>query len=284
LKPPAKHIVVLGNSAKERVPQTMAAAIAVLEPLADITAIELNDDAALDTLQADLAFVFGGDGAILHAARRFGDNPIAICGVKLGKLGFLATLTDDHLEADLKAIVAGNYHIVSAMKLACTVERDGEVIHQSHAVNDAVVSRGALSRLISIDLLIDGEKVTTYNADGIIVSTPLGSTAHCLAAGGPILEPAFDAMVLAPICPHTLSNRPLAISAEREVQMCMNKRMAGTALTVDGQVYQNLESGDCVKLTRADTRFNLVRAEGHSYFETLREKLGWGGHVGPGTR
>ena len=277
---PLNKVIVVGNPNKARVPEVIEAAVAALKPAVEVVSIDLNGDAMLDGIEADLAFVFGGDGAILHAARRLGDNPMPVCGVKLGKLGFLATLTDENLEADLRAVAAGEYTVTSAMKLNCAVERNGEIVHRSSAVNDAVVSRGALSRLIPIDLLIDGEKVTTYNADGIIVSTPLGSTAHSLAAGGPILEPGFDAMVLTPICPHTLSNRPLAISAERQIRLCIVERPAGTALTVDGQIFQDLQNGDCVTVARSEARFNLVRATGHSYFRTLREKLGWSGHVG----
>ncbi|MFO7898741.1 MAG: hypothetical protein R6V58_06735, partial [Planctomycetota bacterium] len=158
--------------------------------------------------------------------------------------------------------------------------RDGEVMFTSRAANDAVISRGALSRIVPVDLLIDGEKVTTYNGDGFIVSTPLGSTAHSLSAGGPIVEPEIAAMILTPICPHTLSNRPLVVPGHRRIELVIGDGCQGMALTVDGQVFQTLEAGDVVSVTPAEQSLRLVRTAGYSFFRTIRDKLGWSGHLG----
>jgi NAD+ kinase len=274
------RIIVTGNAEKARVSETVDRAIPIIERHAEIAVVTLDNESPLDRYPADFALVFGGDGAILSAARRLNDNPVPICGIKLGRLGFLATLTDENLDADLSAVLRGGFTVTSAMTLDVTAHRDDGELLAARAVNDAVVSRSALSRLVPIDLLIDREQVTTYNGDGLIVSTPIGSTAHSLAAGGPIVEPTADAMILTPICPHTLSNRPLTVSPQRRIDLRMGEGSAGLALTVDGQTYQELQPGDTVTLERSDRRFRLVRAAGYSYFRILREKLGWSGHLG----
>jgi len=277
---PPQKVIVVGDATRTKVAETVGRALPVLREAAEVVAVDLDDSLQLESVQADLAFVFGGDGAILKAVRRLGANHVPICGVNLGKLGFLATLTDDHLDERLRAVLRGEYVITSAMTLDCSVRRGAAVIHESRAVNDAVISRGALSRIVPIDLLIDGGKVTTYNGDGMIVSTPLGSTAHSLSAGGPIIEPGVEAIILAPICPHTLSNRPLVVPADRRIELVVGDGPKGAALTVDGQVFQELSPGDVVAVARSEQRFDLVRASDYGYFRTLRDKLGWGGHLG----
>ena len=274
-----KRVIVVGDAAKARVSETVERALPVLRETAEVVAVELEGAQPLESTGADLALVFGGDGAILKAVRRLGENPPLVCGVNLGKLGFLATLTDDGLVPALRAVMSGKFQVVSAIMLSCSVVREGAEIHRSRAVNDAVVSRGALSRIVPIHLLIDGERVTTYNGDGLIVSTPLGSTAHCLSAGGPIVEPGIEVMILAPICPHTLSNRPLVVPAGRRIELEVGEGPGGIALTVDGQVFQELRAGDRVIVVKSRDRFRLVRASGHNYFRTLRDKLGWSGQL-----
>jgi len=280
MAPKPKKVIVIGEAAKPNVPEVPKSAVPTIEESATVVAVDLDGSQDLASVDADLAFVFGGDGAILKAVRRLGTNPVPVCGVNLGKLGFLATLTDKNLAGGLGSVLRGKFTVVSPIMLECSVRRDGKTIHRSRAVNDAVISRGALSRIIPVDLLIDGHPVTTYNGDGLIVSTPVGSTAHCLSAGGPIVEYGVEAMILIPICPHTLSNRPLVIPAERVVELEVGRGPRGVALTVDGQVFQELEPGDVVTATRSEHRFKLVLASGHNYFTTLREKLGWSGHLG----
>ncbi len=275
-----RRVMVIGDGAKPRVQETVERALPALRDVAEVVTIDLDESHNIENIKADLAFVFGGDGAILKAVRRLGANALPVCGVNLGKLGFLATLRDEDLPDDLRAVLRGNYAVTSAMMLDCTVQRNGRTVHASRAVNDAVISRGALSRVVPLDLLIDGDKVTTYNGDGIIVSTPLGSTAHSLSAGGPIVEPGVDAMILTPICPHTLSNRPLVVPADRRIELHVASGPKGVALTVDGQVFELLETGDTVAIVQSTRRFDLVRSLDYNYFVTLREKLGWGGHLG----
>jgi len=277
MAPAAKRVIVIGDSRKPRVPAVVGRALPILREAAEVVAVDLEASQGLESAAADIAFVFGGDGAILKAVRQLGRNHVPVCGVNLGKLGFLATLTDHNLAEDLRAILRGEFSVLSALMLDCSVCRDGSLIHRSSAVNDAVISRGALSRIIPIDLRIDGDRVSTYNGDGLIISTPLGSTAHSLSAGGPIVGPDVEAIIVTPICPHTLSNRPLVIPADSRVDMIIGDGPQGVALTVDGQVYQEVCRGDVITATRSDEQFRLVRCAGHNYYRTLREKLGWSG-------
>lgn len=275
-----RRVMVIGDGAKPRVRETVERALAALRDAADVVAVDLDESQDIASIKADLALVFGGDGAILKAVRRLDSNALPVCGVNLGKLGFLATLRDEDLTSSLRSVLRGDYTLTSAMMLDCMVQRGGKAVHESRAVNDAVISRGALSRIVPIHLLVNGNKISTYNGDGIIVSTPLGSTAHSLSAGGPIVEPGVDAMILTPICPHTLSNRPLVVPADRRIELRVASGPKGVALTVDGQVFEPLETGDVVTVARSTRRFDLVRSLNYDYFTTLREKLGWGGHLG----
>ncbi len=275
-----KKVIVTGDKTKPKVAETVERALPVLRETAEVEAVDLDEQLPLESVKADMVLVFGGDGAILKTVRRLGTSPMPVCGINLGKVGFLATLTDEDLPKKLRAVLHGEFTIASARMLGCSVRRNGVVIHQSHAVNDAVVSRGALSRIIPIHVLIDGEKITTYNGDGLIASTPLGSTAHSLSAGGPIVEPGAEVIILTPICPHPLSNRPLVLSSSRRIELEVGEGPEGVALTVDGQVFRELRGGDIVALVLSSQRFNLVRASDYNYFRTLREKLGWSGHLG----
>jgi len=272
-------VLITGDGAKPRVADAVRAALPAIRKMAKVVAVDMDESASLDKVRAEMALVFGGDGAILKAVRRLGDNNIPVCGVNLGKLGFLATLTDADSRKEIRAVLAGEYWVRTAMKLACVVRRRGRVIHRSVAVNDVVVSRGALSRIVQIDVLIDRYCVGAYNGDGLIVSTPLGSTAHSLSAGGPIVEPGLNSIILTPICPHTLSNRPICLSASRKIEMRLAGGPEGVALTVDGQVYIELERGDVATVSKASKPLRLVRAAGFNYYRTLHEKLGWSGRI-----
>lgn len=281
MPPKPKRVIVVGDAAKPKVAATVRRALPLLRRAARVVAVDLRGSEPLHSLPADLALVFGGDGAILKAVRRLRGNPVPVCGVNLGKLGFLATLTGRNLAPELRAVLHGEFVLAHGILLDCAVLRGNTLLHKSSAVNDAVVSRGALSRIVPVHLLIDGEEITTYNGDGLIISTPLGSTAHSLSAGGPLVEPTLEAMILTPICPHTLSNRPLVVPASRRIELRVGEGPEGVALTVDGQVFQELRAGDRVTVTRSKKRFGLVRTAGYNYFQTLREKLGWSGHLTP---
>ena len=198
-------------------------------------------------------------------------------GVNAGRFGFLTETTLTNLDVTLENVLAGPLQIVERMMLRCELLREDEVILDSLGLNDAVVSRTALSRLITLDMDVDDERVTTYRADGIIVATPVGSTAHSLAAGGPILCPEMQALIVSPICPHTLSNRPLVLDADRCIVLTSHGGAEAPSLTVDGQVCRPVRSGDRVRITRAADPLLLVTTGRRSFFEILRTKLDWGG-------
>jgi NAD+ kinase len=163
------------------------------------------------------------------------------------------------------------------MLLLSRVERAGKTINESMGINEAVISRSSLSRLISIKLNINGEDVATYRADGLIISTPLGSTAHSLSAGGPILTPDLNAFIIVPICPHTLTNRPLVVSADVKIEMEILSQLNGTGFTVDGQVFTELEMGDKIQVEKSDTEVQMIDTGTRTFYGVLREKLNWGG-------
>ncbi len=223
------------------------------------------------------ALVFGGDGTMLVAARHFAPHGVPVFGINLGKFGFLTQTTTGEAFDALEKVLAGSYEIEERMMLNCTLQHNEEIRHESVALNDVVISRTALSRLLTIELRVDGKPVNTYRADGLIVSTPVGSTAHSLAASGPILSPELDAFVICPICPHTLSNRPIVISHNSDIELHPSDYSEEPALTVDGQIFLPLGKDDVVKVKRAERSLKLIKVSERTFFETLREKLGWSG-------
>ncbi len=184
------------------------------------------------------------------------------------------------LAAELGLILNGDFTVEKVVTFECSIIRDDSVVHECRGINDAVVSRGALSRIVPVTVHLDGDRIATYNGDGVIVSTPLGSTAHSLSAGGPIVEPCLDALILTPICPHTLSNRPLVIPARCLIELEVAGKTPEAALTIDGQVFHELLHGDRVAACLSEEPLELVRASGYNYYRTLREKLGWSGRFG----
>jgi NAD+ kinase len=227
--------------------------------------------------RVQLAVVVGGDGTLLHAARRMAPHGVPLFGVNLGRLGFLADVPLSRMVPDIGRILDGDYVTQERMMLAVEV-RGGETLRASHlAFNDAVVSKGAIERLIEVRVRVDGEFVTTVRADGVIVATPTGSTAYALSAGGPILHPTLEALILVPICPHTLSQRPIALPAGSVIELGPTELEAGEAhVALDGRVVADLAVGDTVQVRRANRTVRLIRVPNHSDFEALRSKLGWG--------
>lgn len=273
-----KRVIVLGNGKKPKVKATVGRFLRILEQEAEVAAVDLQQAMDLSAVKADLAIVFGGDGAILAAARMLGRSRVPVVGVNMGKLGFLAAFTPEEIRSHLPAILNGKYRPVTRMLLRCRVMRLGKTISESLALNDAVISRGSLSRLIHLGVSISGRVVTAYAGDGLVISTPVGSTAHSLSAGGPIVTPEFDAILLTPLCPHTLSNRPLVVSPSETVEAVVEGYSQEIALTVDGQVYVQLQAGDIVRVDKSPTRFSLIETPRRTFFQTLHSKLGWGGH------
>jgi len=226
-----------------------------------------------------LAIVLGGDGSILHAAKDVSSKQIPVVGVNLGKLGFLASISPDQLNQAFQDVVDGNCTIAEHLMLRCSVVRDGETIASTIGLNEAAIVRGAPFAILDIDLFVDGQLATTYSCDGLIISTPVGSTAYNLSAGGPILRKSLDAFVISPLSPHTLTVRPVVDSADRIMEMQIHGATTDTAVTVDGQVLANITEADRIQVQRAAETFRMVEVAGKNDYQTLREKLDWGGRI-----
>jgi len=226
---------------------------------------------------ADLVVVLGGDGSMLRTARWLGREQVPVLGVNLGTLGFLADFSRDEVAAALDELAAGRFRFVDHLMFECEVHRGGSIVHRQLGLNETSILAGPPFTMIEVRLLVDGVLATTYRADGLIVSTPAGSTAYSLSAGGPIVRKDLDAFIFTPLNPHTLTNRPVVDSAERTYELLVPRPNAGSACVVDGGVLTALEAGDRIRVRRAQHRFRLVEIVDHGYYRTLREKLGWGG-------
>jgi NAD+ kinase len=225
---------------------------------------------------ADLAIVAGGDGTLLSAARDAAPLGIPILGINLGSLGFLTELQPDEVFAEMEAVLDGKFEIEKRQALRVRHLRDGKLRQEYALLNDAVIGKSALARMITIELRIDSERVATYTADGLIISTPTGSTAYNLSAGGPILEPSMRAFVISPICPHTMTYRPLVVPATVLVEASLLSTDEAAYLTLDGQIGIPLENGDSISVDTHPSPVQLVRVAGRGFFEVLRRKLRWG--------
>jgi NAD+ kinase len=200
-----------------------------------------------------------------------------VLGINLGTLGYLTEFSVENAMAALESVARGDYHVVKRMLLEWQVLRDGTQVGSGSALNDVVVNKSALARIIEIDCSVGPDYVTTYRADGLIVATPTGSTAYNLSAGGPIIAPEAEVISICPICPHTLTNRPLVLPYDVVIKLRLNTRDAEVMLTSDGQTGMSLLAGDRVEITRSPRTFNTVSAKDRDYFEILRSKLKWSG-------
>jgi len=225
--------------------------------------------------RVDLVIVLGGDGTLLSVARAVSERPVAILGVNLGTLGFLTEIALDELFAALERVLAGEVRVEPRMRLEVRALRAGEELGRYLALNDAVLTKADLARMIDLETRAGGSQVTTYHADGLIVATPTGSTAYSLSAGGPIVLPELEAFVLTPICPHTLTQRPLVLPHSSQIEICVRSRDE-VQLTVDGQEGIALRPGDVVAVRRSDHPIRLIASPFRNRFEILREKLHWG--------
>ena len=226
--------------------------------------------------RVDLMVVLGGDGTLLAVARDMGSSTVPILGVNLGQLGFLAEVTPEEQADTLGRVLEGDYETVERMRLEVRAERDGRELARYLALNDAVITRSELSRMIDLEMLADGAPVTTYHGDGLIVSTPTGSTAYTLSAGGPILLPGSRVFVLTPICPHTLTQRPIVLSEASRLEIQVFPREGHAQLTVDGQTGLTLAGGDRIFVAASERPVHFVVDPSRSRFDVLRTKLGWG--------
>jgi len=227
-----------------------------------------------------LIVVMGGDGTLLSVARHYGHLGVPVLGVNVGGLGFLTEVSLEELYPALEQVLAGAFELEERLMLTVTLVRRGVRCWEEWALNDAVINKGALARIVDLTAWIDGEYLTNYRADGLIIATPTGSTAYTMSAGGPIAYPTLQHLILLPICPHTLSNRPLILPAGATICVSLNQRVRDTHLTVDGQVGQALESGDRVEVKAAPHFLKFIKSPRRSYFEILRTKLGWGEMTG----
>jgi NAD+ kinase len=225
--------------------------------------------------QVDLLIVLGGDGTLLSMARAVGDLGTPILGVNLGDLGFLTATTLDEMLPAAEAALAGHMAVDERMMLAARLVRGGTTLGEFVALNDVVITKSAMSRIINLRVAVEGEYATAYRADGLIISTPTGSTAYCLSAGGPILFPTMDAFVLVPIASHTLTNRPIVLQGTQRIDVTLMTDQ-DVMLTLDGQVGVHLREHDTVQVERAATRVRLLRFPRTDFFAVLRSKLKWG--------
>ncbi|MEQ1601428.1 MAG: NAD kinase [Methylophilaceae bacterium] len=224
---------------------------------------------------SDLAIVLGGDGTMLTAARALIGDEIPLVGINRGHFGFLTDLSAEQMLDGITNILAGKFDLEKRMLLFAKVLRDGQVVSQGYVLNDVVVSRGSMASLIELEVSIDGHFVHKQRSDGLIVATPTGTTAYSLSAGGPILHPSLDAIALVPICPHALSNRPIAINSASKIEITL-LRGEDTRVHLDGQLNVAFHEGDQVLVQRADKTITLLHPLGHNHYDMLRKKLHWG--------
>lgn len=225
---------------------------------------------------ADLVVVLGGDGTLISVARLVGDREAPILGVNLGSLGFLTEITLEELYPALESCLRGDFCVSERTMLRAAIERDGKEMGVYQVLNDAVVNKGALARIVDLEVTVNGRYLTTFKADGLIISTPTGSTGYSLSANGPIIHPELDCLIITPICPHTLTNRPIVVQSEALITVRLLSMNEDVLLTLDGQVGVEMKYNDVVCLRRAEHRTRLVMSRSKDYFEVLRTKLKWG--------
>ena len=233
--------------------------------------------------KADLLIVVGGDGTLLKAAHVVAARPIPLVGVNLGRLGFLADITPEQVQDDIRAMLAGEFSREERLLLEAAATRSGKTEATVPALNDVVVHKSDGGRLIEFETWVDGHFLCAYRADGIVVATPTGSTAYALSGGGPIVHPAMDAITLVPICPHTLGDRPLVVAGTSRIEIRIGDTHGGGAqVTWDGQHAESLKSGDRVEVHASAKRISFIHPRGYDYYKILRTKLHWGGgsHTG----
>jgi len=253
--------VVVDDSSTRDLPEPIGASM----PLARIGA------------EIDLAIAIGGDGTLLHIARALAEHAVPVIGVNQGRLGFLTDIPLVDMEREVGRILDGKFQSEHRLLLHAEVHRNGQVLHADRALNDVIIAKGEVARLIEYETYIGEQFVNSARGDGIIIASPTGSTAYAMSAGGPILHPSLPALVLVPICPHTLSNRPIVVSADSVVHIVVVGLLPGQAhVTLDGQINYNLLDGDRIYVRRAQHSVELLHPLQRSHYDVLREKLGWG--------
>jgi NAD+ kinase len=284
-----KRIGIIGKYADNTVGETLRALCDYLlsqkiELLLDEATAEFWPDHGLDMAsreqlgeQCDLIIVVGGDGTFLNAARTLSAFDPALLGLNLGRLGFLTDISPDEMKERLDDILAGRYSEEERFLLHCRILRDGELINENDAFNDVVVHKWDVARMIEVDTYINGTFVNTLRSDGLIVSTPTGSTAYALSGGGPILQPCLNAVILVPICPHTMSNRPIVVDADTVIEIVVKgQEQSHAQVSCDGQINLGLIAGDRIQIRKKEHTVRLIHPDEHDHFQILRAKLKWG--------
>jgi NAD+ kinase len=235
---------------------------------------ETSDEALANG--AELLVILGGDGTLIHGARLLRGRPVPIVGVNLGSLGFMTEIPAGEALSTLRLVLEGKATLDSRMKLSCRLYRDDALVLEDEVLNDVVINKGALARIAAHETWLDGQFVATYLADGVIFSTPTGSTAYSLSAGGPIVHPSVDCMVVTPICPHALTQRPIVVPGDQAMSLRLTSDLQDVYLTIDGQAGRPLQRGDRIEVQKSANRVLLVRNQRLDYFGVLRKKLHWG--------
>lgn len=272
-------VIVLGDRRRAGVLDAVRRQLPMLQRLVDVLEVDLDDRVDLGTAKADLVLVFGGDGSILHVARRLGTNPLPVLGVNYGRFGYLADVEPEELESALGRWLADEFTVVPRLRLAVSVLRGGQRIEQGLALNDVVLARDEAGQMVDVDVHIDGRLAIGITGDGLIVATSSGSTAHALSAGGPILEPTVNALVVVPIAPHSLAHRAVVLSSDRVLALHPGPVGRGAGLVVDGRRTASLQDGDVVEVKGSPSPLYLVHVSASSFYDALRVKLGWMGRV-----
>lgn len=229
------------------------------------------------TKKCDIAFIIGGDGTLLRSAQYLSKADIPICGINRGRLGFLVDISPNHIKENLENILSNNYSIDERISLIGTVIRDGKEISKNISFNDVVVHSKDAVRMIEMDTTLNGQRLYTLNADGLVISTPTGSTAYSLSSGGPIIQPNMEALLIVPICPHLLSNRPIVIGMNSEIEIEISEKShTNASVTFDGQINVPIKANDIIKITKGEIALKLIQPPGINFLSILREKLGWG--------
>lgn len=277
-RPP--RVVVIGTPERQRVQAAWRRLRPVIAASAEIVAEDFSFAYEFsDQEEIDLVIVLGGDGSILQSARQMGAHQAPVLGINCGHLGFLAALSpEDFLDA-WPHVCEGDFRIIDHLMLQVQIVRGDAIVAEQLALNEAAVLSGPPFSILDIDYYADGELATQYRCDGLIIATPVGSTAHSLSAGGPIVRRQLQAMILSPISPHTLTYRPVVESADTLIELAVTEPLPTTCILVDGRVLGALLSGDRVRIQRSPVSFRMLRVPGQNDYRTLREKLGWSGSL-----
>lgn len=283
-----RRIGIFGNPLKTELPPAVESIVSLCEQhgvtlsASEDLAHSLGEDIPVlsnaDLVKAvDVVIAFGGDGTMLRAARVLGQTGVPLLGVNLGSLGYLTDVPLGELQQAVLALIEGDFHLDTRSRVYCNVYRDEKLMATTNALNDLVVNMGPLPRALDMELILDGDSLGKFLGDGVIFSTPTGSTAYNLSAGGPICHSAVPCLLVAPICPHSLGMRPLIVSCDTTVELLLHEAGEGAVLTSDGQHTHVLASGDRLEFREADHEVNLVKFAHSTFYRVMRHKLHWGG-------